>query len=96
MAVHFEDLPIELVEHVVKNLSLPNIQHLHLVSHVIRRNASGAHFKTFYVSRTVDLVASRLDALAAHAADLTPESLTCLLQDLNITGLLYVTMHKWR
>ncbi|TKA82044.1 hypothetical protein B0A55_01507 [Friedmanniomyces simplex] len=81
-------LPAELVECVLLDLSLDDIRNVRLVSHGVYATASSGRFKTFCRAKTVDL---RSYALAKLSERIAPGSIACNLQDLTVTGVLYVT-----
>jgi len=83
-----DSLPTDLIDCILADLSLDDLRNLRLVSHGVNIAASSEHFKSFCRTKTVVLSAP---ALARLMDRITPGSIACHLQHLNITGVLFMT-----
>ena len=83
-----EQLPVEIIEYILLDLSLDDIRHVRLTSRAVSGNASTGRFKTFCRTKDVNL---RVPALCELSEMIVPGSVACGLQHLTITGVLYVT-----
>lgn len=81
-------LPVEIIEHILTDIPLRDLRSLRLASREVKGKVSGGRFKTFCTHKEADL---RPHALHELSARLNPHSIESNLQDLTITGLVYVT-----
>ena len=83
MSPQFSDLPSEVIEMVVCLLHCRDICNLRLVSRYMDAASTQAHYKSFFVSKEVELGSN---AISECAAILRHSRFAGLLQDLTLTG----------
>ncbi|KAE9365423.1 F-box domain protein [Stipitochalara longipes BDJ] len=83
MSSSLEDCPNEVIENIVVRLVLGDICNLRLVSRTLATKATQAHFKSFFLSKHVDVTESALRAFVEFTKS---SSLGCLIQHLVLIG----------
>ncbi|KAK4984449.1 hypothetical protein LTR50_006573 [Elasticomyces elasticus] len=88
MSANLEAIPTEVVEIIVCHLDVEDIGSLRLACRTLRSKASHGHFKTFFISKKVDLREPNVQHFAAVTRH---GGLGCLIETLTITGVVYNT-----
>lgn len=83
MPLGLEDCPNEVIESITRLLVLSDICSLRQISRTIATKTTGAHFKSYFLSKQVDITSSALKVFV----DVTqPGWLGCLIQNLKLVG----------
>ena len=84
-----DELPAELIEHIVTLLTLNEICALRLANRSLASKASQDHFRAFYRSKRVDIDEHGLKDFVVCTAN---NGMGCLIDDFTLTGLVYNTL----
>ena len=89
MAPSLQDSPVEVVEHIVGSLDLEDICNLRLTCRGVASKSAQGCFKTYFVSKHVDITDASLELFVNCTQ---PGSLSCLVEDLTIVGIVNNTI----
>jgi len=84
MVAHLEEMPNEVFEGIAVCLDLADICSLRVCSRVISAKATQEHFKSFFISKRVEVIESAFDDFVAATHN---GGLGCLVQNLVLVGL---------
>lgn len=84
-----QDLPVELVEYIVQDLDLQDIGSLRTACRDMRSKASQGRFKTFFISKRVDLTPEFLERFTSITS---PGCLGDLIEHLTLVAVVYNTL----